>query len=484
MAQHPDQAGEELRRGALVQALEGLPVLARAARQEARHLAIRSTSGFRGHLAEYTQHPAARMRPACMRAASGARPAAYLGQAEITRPPGRQEIPMTTPNRKLAVAVIAALAASASQASSHREAPNITRMPAVDATDFYMFNSYEPGRKNYVTILADYVPLQDAYGGPNYFALDEDALYEILIDNDGDAREDLTFQFRFANRLGNGDQGLALDVGGTSVAVPLKNIGPVSAQDRSLLNFTESYTLRVVRGDRRSGKSADVTRVADGAKSFRKPYDFVGTKTFGSAEAYEAYARSYIYDIKIPGCGTPGRVFVGQRDEPFAVNLGKVFDLVNLVPVDGSAVPGRHHAGPRERHDRRQEHHDHRAGTAARLPHPQGQRRDRRLDHGVGAQDPHGKCAGRRGGTGKRGRRLGAGLAPLESPGQRGRDRPAGQGQVQCERAEERRPVRGIRDEPDVAGAARRAVPRCGECDARARASRTSRRRTCRATTW
>ena len=139
---------------------------------------------------------------------------------------------------------MAALAASASQASSHREAPNITRMPAVDATDFYMFNSYEPGRKNYVTILADYVPLQDAYGGPNYFALDEDALYEILIDNDGDAREDLTFQFRFTNRLGNGDQGLALNVGGTSVAVPLKNIGPVSAQDRSLLNFTESYTLQ------------------------------------------------------------------------------------------------------------------------------------------------------------------------------------------------------------------------------------------------
>jgi len=247
---------------------------------------------------------------------------------------------MKTMNRKLAIAVIAALAASASQASSHREAPNIARMPAVDATDFYMFNSYEPGRKNYVTILADYVPLQDAYGGPNYFALDENALYEILIDNDGDAREDLTFQFRFANRLGNGDQGLALNVGGTSVAVPLKNIGPVSAADRSLLNFTESYTLRVVRGDRRSGQASDVSRVADGAKSFRKPYDFVGTKTFGSAEAYEAYARSYIYDIKIPGCGVPGCVFVGQRDEPFAVNLGKVFDLVNLVPVDGSAFPG------------------------------------------------------------------------------------------------------------------------------------------------
>ena len=148
--------------------------------------------------------------------------------------------------------------------------------------------------------------------------------------------------------------------------MPLKNIGPVSAQDRSLLNFTESYTLKVVRGDRRSGEALDVSRVADGAKSFRKPYDFVGTKTFGSVEAYEAYARSYIYDIKIPGCGTPGRVFVGQRNEPFAVNLGKVFDLVNLVPVDGSAFPGRHHPGPRERHHRRQERHDDRARAAAK----------------------------------------------------------------------------------------------------------------------
>lgn len=247
---------------------------------------------------------------------------------------------MKTPNLKMAAAVLAVLAAPASQASSHREAPNITRMPAVDATDFYLFNSYEPGRKNFVTVLADYVPLQDAYGGPNYFALDENALYEILIDNDGDAREDLTFQFRFDNRLGNDDQGLALDVGGQPVAVPLKNIGPVSAANRSLLNFTESYTLKVVRGDRRTGEALDVTRVSDGRKSFRKPYDFVGTKTFGSAETYEAYARSYIYDVKIPGCGTPARVFVGQRNEPFAVNLGKIFDLVNLVPVDASGFPG------------------------------------------------------------------------------------------------------------------------------------------------
>lgn len=247
---------------------------------------------------------------------------------------------MHTPYRLLAAAIAATLAASAAHASSHREAPNITRLPAVDATDFYMFNSYEPGREGYVTVLANYLPLQDPYGGPNYFALDAGALYEIHIDSNGDAKEDLTFQFRFRNRLGDSNQGIALDIGGESVAVPLKNVGPVSAEDVSLLNFREFYTLSLVRGDRRGEYVETIKPVSGGTAAFGKPYDFVGTKTFGSVAGYETYARTFIHDIAIPGCKLPGRVFVGQRDEPFAVNLGRVFDLVNLVPVDGSAFPG------------------------------------------------------------------------------------------------------------------------------------------------
>lgn len=93
-------------------------------------------------------------------------------------------------------------------ASSHREAPSITKSPKVDATDFYMFRSYEANRAGFVTLIANYLPLQDAYGGPNYFSLDPNALYEIHIDNTGDAVEDLTFQFphqistsRFSHRL-------------------------------------------------------------------------------------------------------------------------------------------------------------------------------------------------------------------------------------------------------------------------------------------
>ena len=233
--------------------------------------------------------------------------------------------------------------------SSHREAPNVARFPGIDSTDFYLFNSYESGRSGYVTLIANYVPLQDPYGGPNYFALDPFAVYEIHVDNDGDAKEDLTFQFRFKNRLGDNNKGLAVPVGPqgseVKVAVPLKNIGMVSAQDTSALNFNESYTLTLVRGDRRRGQSSQVTKTSNGATEFGKPYDFVGTKTFGSIDNYEQYANSFIHEISVPGCGQTGRVFVGQRDESFAVNLGQVFDLVNLVPVEGDSAPGKGDGG-------------------------------------------------------------------------------------------------------------------------------------------
>ena len=149
--------------------------------------------------------------------------------------------------------------------SSHREAPNITRFPTVDSTDVYSFMSYEPGREEYVTLLANYLPLQDPYGGPNYFALDPRAVYEIHVDNDGDARENLTFQFRFDNDLGgNRARGLAVPVGPAgkeqNIAVPLKNIGGVAANsdNAKTLNFRESYTLTLVRGDRRHGDDSSV----------------------------------------------------------------------------------------------------------------------------------------------------------------------------------------------------------------------------------
>ncbi len=231
------------------------------------------------------------------------------------------------------------LSISQSYASSHREAPNITRMPKVDSTDFYMFNSYESGREGFVTLLANYVPLQDPQGGPNYFSMDPSALYEIHIDNDGDAKEDLTFQFSFRNRLSNNGNGISLNIGPDSdkqtVAIPLKHAGGIGVSAGTAnLGFLETYTVTMVKGDRRKGTKRRISHAETGARRFTKPYDYVGEKTFGDGAAYESYASQYINPISVPGCGE-GKVFVGQRKESFVVNLGETFDLVNYAPIDG-----------------------------------------------------------------------------------------------------------------------------------------------------
>ncbi len=230
----------------------------------------------------------------------------------------------------IAAAMGIALSASAGittvGASSHREAPFITGIPKVDGTDLYMFTSYEAGREDFVTIIANYLPLQDSYGGPNYFTLDPEALYEIHIDNNGDAVEDITFQFDF--NVNN--RGTMLTIGGQSVAVPVINLGPISANDTSNLFRDETYTVNMVTGPRRTGTGTAITNLVGGAAEFAKPVDNIGNK---SLPDYAAYADNFIYDITIPNCPTAGRMFVGQRQESFAVNLGEIFDLVNTNPI-------------------------------------------------------------------------------------------------------------------------------------------------------
>lgn len=235
----------------------------------------------------------------------------------------------------LLAASLACLSANV-MASSHREAPFITTSPKADGTDFYMFRSYEGvaangtgGRSDYVTLIANYLPLQDGYGGPNYFSLDPNALYEIHVDNNGDAVEDITFQFRFKNKLNN----VSLPIGTKSVAIPLIQAGTVTNVSDGNLNLSESYTLSIVRGDRRKGNVQAVSKTG-GATTFEKPVDYIGVKTLGNPAAYAAYAGKHVHDIKIPGCPAGkdvGRVFVGQRQEGFAVNLGPIFDLVNAT---------------------------------------------------------------------------------------------------------------------------------------------------------
>ncbi len=245
--------------------------------------------------------------------------------------------------KKFSLGVLAAAAACAaglSMASSHREAPFITTSPKVDGTDFYMFRSYEGvspagagGRSDYVTLIANYIPLQAPYGGPNYFSLDSNALYEIHVDNNGDANEDITFQFRFNNKLNN----VALPIGPAgaqkTVAIPLIQAGAVANVSDTSLNLSETYNVNIVRGDRRKGSSQPVTKTS-GSATFEKPVDYIGVKTLGNATAYATYADKHIHNVTIPGCPAgknTGRVFVGQRQEGFAANLGPIFDLVNAT---------------------------------------------------------------------------------------------------------------------------------------------------------
>lgn len=225
----------------------------------------------------------------------------------------------------LVATALAAVLCGPALASSHREAPYIATQPQLDATDFYMFRSYEPGRDGYVTIVANYLPLQDPYGGPNYFKLDPNAVYEIHVTNDGGAVENVTFQFKFQTT--NDDN--QFNVGGKMVSIPLVQNGSadVSTPNSSALNVHEKYTLGVIYGPRRASAPQPVTNLTKGGTTFDKPVDYIGTKTIGN---YIAYANKHIWDIQVPGCTGTGRVFVGQRKDPFVVNLGETFDLVNI----------------------------------------------------------------------------------------------------------------------------------------------------------
>ena len=333
-------------------------------------------------------------------------------------------------------------------ASSHREAPFIAMQPSVDGTDFYMFRSYEAGRQDFVTVIANYIPFQDPQGGPNFYQFNPNAQYEIHFDNDGDGKEDITFQFRFTST----SKHTALPIGGKPVQIPLINSGTISGVNPDSLNVRETFTVNMVRGDRRTGTSAAVT-AAGGAAQFDKPVDNIGDKTFGSTTGYETYANQHIYDIAIPGCSN-GRMFVGQRKEPFYIAVGKIFDLFNLNPL-----------GPEVSGNNNDLEHKNISSIVMELPisclatasdpvvggwTTSSLRQGRLLN-----PSPELRHQQRHGGR----RRLVAGLAARHAAGQRGRDRARRQGPVQHVQAGQRRAVRQIRDQSDLPGAGPDALP-------------------------
>src|SRR5438876_10962370 len=120
--------------------------------------------------------------------------------------------------------------------SSHREAPEISKDPVADNTDVYAFVS--PDQPDTVTIISNYIPLEGPAGGPNFFEFGDDVLYSIYIDNDGDARPDITYQFQFSTQVRNPN-------------TFLYNTGPMAPLDDRDGNRRQFYS--VSRSDRKNG---------------------------------------------------------------------------------------------------------------------------------------------------------------------------------------------------------------------------------------
>lgn len=191
-------------------------------------------------------------------------------------------------------------------ASSHRESPLLVGDSKADATDLYAFVS--PDKADTVTLIANYVPFQEPAGGPNFDSFDDKVLYEIKIDNNGDAMLDITYQFRFK----------------TTVANPntfLYNTGPINSVTDEDWNVKQTYTL---------------TKVVDGVSTvvgedLTMPPVNIGPKSTPNYGALQAEA---IHDIG----GT--KVFAGQSDDPFFVDLGSLFDLLTIRELPGNAGGG------------------------------------------------------------------------------------------------------------------------------------------------
>ncbi len=185
--------------------------------------------------------------------------------------------------------------------SSHREAPEISKDPVADSTDVYAFVS--PDRPGTVTLIANYIPLQGPAGGPNFYEFGDDVLYEIHVDNNGDARPDISFQFRFQTTLA--DPGTFL-----------YNTGPILSLNSSNWNSRQTYTVTQVR----NGTTAVL------AEGLACPPCNIGPL---STPNYASLAATAVHDL-------PGdiKVFAGQRAEGFYVDLGAVFDLGDLRPFE------------------------------------------------------------------------------------------------------------------------------------------------------
>jgi hypothetical protein len=198
-------------------------------------------------------------------------------------------------------AVVAFATTSSTLASSHREAPGVTEDPVADITDVYAFVS--PDRTETTTLIMNVNPFELPAGGPNFHKFGDNVLYEFKIDNNGDAVEDVTYQFRFKTT-------------NTNPNTFLYNTGQVTSLDDADLNVRQSYTVTEIREGKRTTLANNVP-VAPAN---------VGPRSMPN------YASLSLDAVRPVGSGITA--FAGPRDDPFFADLGSIFDLGGLRPLN------------------------------------------------------------------------------------------------------------------------------------------------------
>jgi hypothetical protein len=202
-----------------------------------------------------------------------------------------------------AALVAGSLAVSGVFGSSHREAPKILKDPTADNVDTYAFTARDaPGS---LTVVATWIPLADPAGGPNFYPLDENARYYVKIDNSGDGREDVAYRWDFKTRFRNPNSFL--------YAAP--TVDSVNDPD---LNLVQTYDLYKEEYNS-SGRVVKIRRIADNAPVVP---DNIGPKTMPNFAQVEAGGTT---SLRGGGKGT-----VIPCDDPFYVDLGAVFDGINI----------------------------------------------------------------------------------------------------------------------------------------------------------
>jgi Domain of unknown function (DUF4331) len=238
-------------------------------------------------------------------------------------------------------ALLATGIGSTTQAASHREAPLVALDPAADITDVYAFVSYDQenltrapeDRK--VTFVMNVIPGQEPGSGPNYFSFDDNVRYQFIVDNDrsGGGLDDLIYEVSFKTQVTNPNQFIR-PVAGVG---PLPPITALEGTGAAGLASIQRYTVTELRNCRLTGnkelRQCERTKLFGGNYKPTVPSN-IGPRTMPD---YESLAAQGIFTDAATGI----RVFAGQRAETFAIDLGAVFDTINLRVETPPAVPGR-----------------------------------------------------------------------------------------------------------------------------------------------